>query len=223
MPRFTFVGRTIAVVALATATVIASVTTVSAHAGIDSSSPVNGAQLSSSPVQITLKFAETVKLDGTESRLINQKGNRIKAKVTTHGKRVVFVPAVPLPAGRFAAAWHLVSADGDAVEGAISFTVATHNITGTPVPVTTSPKVPTTLSTALPGARVLMFTTKARAGEVQWTSSKISEPITWTVKGDGTKAAARGVLPTSGTWNFTATLNDGSAVLIVKGKVTLGK
>lgn len=217
----TRIGRAGAVVVLAAATLLAGVTAATAHAGIESSSPANGAQLATAPKAITLTFAEKVRLDGKGSRLLDGAGKVVPTKVRAKGTKVTFTPQKTLPAGRYAAAWHLVSVDGDPVEGAISFTVATENPSGTPVSIATVPKVPTTLSAALPGSRTLFFSTAAKSGDVEWTSARIKEPITWVVRGSGTKAAAKGVLPTAGTWKFTATLENGSQVLVVTGKVTI--
>jgi len=218
---FARLGRACAVMVLAAAAVLTGVNVASAHAGIESSSPVNGAQLAAAPRVVKLTFAEKVHLDGKGSRIIDGTGATVPAKVRAKGTTVTFTPLSPLPAGRYAAAWHLISVDGDAVEGAISFTVATPNPSGTPVSIRTVPKVPTTLSAALPGSRTLFFSTAAKAGDVEWTSKAVSEPITWVVKGSGTKASAKGVLPVAGTWDFTATLENGTQVLIVKGKVTI--
>lgn len=214
-------GRGLAVTALTAGALAAATTSASAHAGIESSTPRNGAQLKAAPTAVSLTFAEKVKLDGKGSRLIDGTGKRVPAKVTAKGTKVLYVPATTLAPGRYAAAWHLISVDGDTVEGAISFTVAQPNPKGTPVTIPTTPKVPTTLSAATPGSRTIVFDSKATAGDVEWTSTAIPEPITWEAAGNGSKVAAKGVLPTAGTWSFTATLTKGSQVTVVKGAVTL--
>jgi hypothetical protein len=166
-------------------------------------------------------FGEKVSLGGKGTRIVDGKGKTVAAVATATGKRVVLVPSKPLPAGRYAAAWHLISVDGDAVDGAVSFTVATANPKGASVVVPTLPKVPTVLSAARPGSRTLAFTTRAKSGDVEWTSSALPEPIAWSVRGDGQSAKAAGVLPIAGTWSFTATLVNGTGVVVVKGRVTL--
>lgn len=213
--------RLLVIVALVGVWLVTGAPNASAHAGIASSTPANGAQLSGAPKAVTLVFEEKVTLNGKGTRIIDGKGKTVPAVATAVGRKVTLVPKAPLPAGRYAAAWHLISVDKDPVEGAISFTVATPNPKGTPVVVDTLPKVPTTLSAALPGKRKLTFTTRAKTGDVEWTSAGLQEPITWTVKGNGKSARASGVLPQAGTWSFAATLVNGTGVVIVKGKVTL--
>lgn len=221
MSPFRSIGRGLAVTALAVGALATAATTASAHAGIESSRPANGAQLTAAPRAITLTFAEKIRLDGKGSRLIDGTGTLVPATITAKGSKVVFVPRTALPQGRYAAAWHLISADGDTVEGAISFTVAQPNPKGPSVTVPTIPKVPTTLSAAAPGSRTISFTSTASAGDVEWTSAAVPEPITWEAEGNGAKVAATGVLPTAGVWSFTATLTKGANVTVVKGKVTL--
>jgi methionine-rich copper-binding protein CopC len=223
MPNSRTLGRAAAVVALLSTSLLVGATSASAHAGIASSSPANGARLSAAPAAVVVRFAEKITLTGTDSRLIDRNGATVAAKVTAKGRKVTWTPQAPLAAGRYAAAWHVLSADGDAVDGAISFTVDVPNPPGTPVKVDAKPKVPTVISAARPGSRTLFFTTDARSGDVEWTSKAIPEPIAWTVKGNGTTAKATGVLPTSGTWTFTATLTSAKAVTIVTGSVRLGR
>ncbi|MBK9739215.1 MAG: copper resistance protein CopC [Actinobacteria bacterium] len=221
MKPFHTTGRAISIALVAVLALVAGATSASAHAGLGSSSPANGARLAAAPKAVTLVFEEKVSLDGTGTRIIDENGKTVPADVTSSGRKVTLVPASRLAPGRYAVAWHVISADRDAVDGAISFTVATPNGKGPSVVLPTMPKVPTTLSAALPGARTLTFTTRARSGQVEWTSSKLREPITWTVKGNGTTARSRGVLPMPGTWSFTATLVNGTGVVVVKGKATL--
>jgi methionine-rich copper-binding protein CopC len=221
MTLLSTIGRGIAVTALTAGALAAATTPASAHAGIESSTPDNGAQLATAPRAVTLSFAEKVKLDGKDSRLIDGTGKTVPARVTAKGTKVVFIPTTTLPSGRYAAAWHLISVDGDAVEGAISFTVATPNPKGTPIRIPTVPKVAAALSAAAPGSRTIVFDSTATAGDIEWTSAAIPEEIVWEASGNGRKVTAKGVLPTAGEWSFTATLTKGSAVTVVKGKVTL--
>jgi len=219
--KLSHIGRIAAGLLMASALVVTGGTSASAHAGITSSTPANGSQLSTAPASVIVKFGEKVHLDGKDSRLIDDKGITVASRVRAKGRIVTFTPARELAPGRYAAAWHVLSADGDPVQGAIAFTVATPNPRGTPVAIRTAPRVPTTLSAALPGYRTLFFSTPATSGDVEWTSKAVPEPIMWTVRGSGTKASAKGVLPTSGTWSFTATLASATGVVVVKGKVTI--
>lgn len=213
--------RLLVIVALVGVWLVTGAPNASAHAGIASSTPANGAQLSGAPKAVTLVFEEKVTLNGKGTRIIDGEGKTVPSVATATGRKVVLVPKSPLAPGRYAAAWHLISVDKDAVDGAISFTVATANPRGKSVVVDTLPRVPTILSAALPGHRKLTFTTRAKTGDVEWTSAGLTEPITWSVKGNGKTARASGVLPQAGTWSFTATLVNGTGVVIVKGKVTL--
>jgi methionine-rich copper-binding protein CopC len=215
-------GRVVAAIALGATVLLSAAPAASAHAGIESSSPKNGAQLMSAPRTVALTFAEPIKLDGTGSRLIDQNGATVPSVVKAKGQHVTFSPRSPLAAGRYAAAWHLISADGDAVEGAITFTIATRNPKGAAQVIATKPRVPTTLDGTLPGSRTLTLITKGTSGDVEWTSARLPEELVWEIAGDGTKAKATGVLPWAGVWSFTATVTDAqSHVVIVKGTVTL--
>ena len=215
-------GRVLTTIALVGALTLATTSIASAHAGIEKSSPANGAQLKSNPKKVVLTFAESIKLDGKDSRLIDQTGSTVPGTVKAKGHTVTFTPKAPLAAGRYAAAWHLISVDGDAVEGAISFTVKVPNPAGTPQAVTAKPAIPTTLDGNLPGSRTITFTSKAKAGDVEWTSAKLPEAINWEAEGKGGKVSGTGVLPWPGVWTFTATLTDSNSnVVVVKGSVTL--
>jgi copper transport protein len=223
MPSIRTLGRVAALAALVSIASLAGSGPASAHAGISSSSPANGARLSSAPQAVVVTFAEKVKLDGSGSRLIDMNGKTVPGKVSAKGRKVTFTPRSSLGSGRYAAAWHVLSADGDAVEGAIAFTVSIPNLPGTPVKIATKPKVTTVISAAVPGSRTLFFTTTARSGDVEWTSPSLPEPIAWTIKGNATTAKATGVLPMSGPWSFKATLTSGARVTVVSGTVTLGR
>jgi methionine-rich copper-binding protein CopC len=222
MNAFIRPGRVLAALALGAIALLAAAPAASAHAGIESSSPRNGAQLHAAPKSITLAFGETVRLDGTGSRLIDGHGVTVAAAVRAEGHTVTFVPRQALAAGRYVAAWHLISTDGDAVEGAIAFTIAQPNPRGHAQAVNTRPAIPTTLNGDLPGSRTLRFLAKGRTGDVEWTSARLPEALAWTLTGNGTKATATGVLPWAGTWSFNATMTDVNGnVLIVKGTVRL--
>lgn len=222
MNPFRHPGRAVAAVALGATALLLTAPSASAHAGIESSSPKNGAQLQAAPKAVTVTFHETVKLDGSGSRLMDQTGATVPATVKAKGHRVTLTPKTPLPAGRYAAAWHVISADGDPVEGALTFTIATPNLRGPVQAVTTKPSIPATLNGSLPGSRTLTLVTKGTTGDVEWTSAKLPEAVVWEIAGNGKRARATGVLPWTGVWSFTATVTDvKSNILIVKGTVTL--
>ncbi|MDQ5975025.1 MAG: copper transport protein [Actinomycetota bacterium] len=214
--------RILAAVAVAVGALLVAPSPATAHTDVQSTSPANGAELASAPGAVTVTFGEKVVPTGSDTRIIDGQGRVVPARVTARGRTVTITPRSPLPRGRYAAAWHVRSADGHTVEGAISFTVGTPNVPGPEVAIAAKPRVPTTLSASRPGSRTLAFTTKARSGEVVWTSADLPEPLVWEIDGDGTTATATGVLPTAGRWTFEATLElPGISVVIVTGSVTL--
>ena len=215
-------GRALSAIALSAVVVLTAAPIAFAHAGIENSSPGNGAQLKSAPKAVVLTFAEAIKLDGSSSRLIDQTGAPVPATVKAKGHKVTFTPKSALPAGRYAAAWHLISVDGDPVEGAISFTVKVPNPKGSPQVVTSKPAIATTVDGDLPGSRTITFVSKAKAGDIEWTSAKLPEAINWEAEGNGKKVTSTGVLPWAGIWKYTATLTDAqSNVIVVTGTVAL--
>ena len=215
-------GRALAIAAAAALTVMVAAAPVSAHAGIASSSPANGAQLTAAPKSVTLTFEEKVRVDAAGTRIVDAGGATVPGKVAAKGTTVTITPAKPLASGRYAATWQVSSGDGHTVYGAIAFTVDQPNPKGAPAKVTTMPRVPTMISAALPGSRTLTMTSKARSGDIEWTHADLPEPMLWEFAGNGTKGTATGVLPMPGEWLFEATLDmPGGAVVVVSGSVTL--
>lgn len=222
MSRIPTPGRIVAAIALAAAALVIAPSPASAHAGIESSSPANGAQLRSAPKAVTFTFEEKVTLAGNGTRIVDAQGKAVRAKATARGAKVAIVPVTPLAKGRYAASWSVRSEDGDVVTGAISFTVGQPNPKGSVVAIVAKPDVPTTLSAGMPGSRTLTMSTKAKAGDVEWTSSAVPGPILWEFDGNGTTGTATGVLPTAGRWSFEATLEmSNNAIVVVTGSVTL--
>jgi len=56
---------------------------------------------------------------------------------------------------------------------------------------------------------------RAKSGEVTWTSEAMPEPIIWTITGNGTTAKASGVLPLAGTWRMSAMLVTSSSEMVM--------
>jgi methionine-rich copper-binding protein CopC len=97
----------------------------SAHAELESSSPQDGATLTSAPASLVFTFGEelldtgnaiTLTPSGTEERLPLDEPE-------VDGPTISVPWPATAPAGRFTAAYRVVSADGHPVEGAITFTV----------------------------------------------------------------------------------------------------
>ena len=130
-------------------------------------------------------------------------------------------PTSPLGKGRYLVTYNVVSVESHLIPGALAFSVATANPTGNPVAITTMPKVPTTLSAPVVGARTITVTTPIRSGEVWWHSALVPEPLVWQLHGDGTTASASGMLPLRGEWSFEVSLSTADTILVPKGKVTI--
>ena len=113
--------RHIARLALMSAALVAG--TAFAHAKLQSTSPVNGAQLEAAPTALTLVFAEPVKLT---SVTVTRAGAMITVPVdrTAKATATVVVSLPVLGAGHHAVRWSVISpGDGHVGSGTLAFTV----------------------------------------------------------------------------------------------------
>jgi copper transport protein len=113
--------------ATAAAVIGLPVGTAHAHNSLVSSTPADGAQLDSPPVEITWVFDKTVPLDTLTVTLIDGSGVRTELKGSTHGPagdNEVVTPLPELRPGAVSLRWRLVGPDGHAVTGRVQFTVA---------------------------------------------------------------------------------------------------
>ncbi|MGW5746980.1 copper resistance CopC family protein [Amycolatopsis sp. NPDC003861] len=131
---------------LAVAALLALAVPASAHTGLASSSPAEGASLTAAPTEIKLTFDEPV---GAEAGAVSVTGD--DGRVWTVGKptvkdKDVTVPVQPSgPAGRYTITYKVSSDDGDAVTGKVAFT-----LTAAAAPTTTSAAAPSTTPTSAP-------------------------------------------------------------------------
>lgn len=135
---------------------------VAAHNTLVSSSPADGAQLTSSPSQISLLFDLPAPLETASAVLIDPNSVRTDLTGLAHGPAGDTEIIVPLPAdlsGPMTVRWRLVSPDGHAITGRVSFTVTPAATTDDTVPSTalatgdiSTPDTTTPASVAVPDA-----------------------------------------------------------------------
>lgn len=98
----------------------------SAHAILESSTPVNGESLGSPPKSVALTFDEAVGMPFGAIRLYNSSGNRLDAGPPFHpaGKASSVQASMPeLGRGTYVVTWRVISADTHPVQGAFTFSV----------------------------------------------------------------------------------------------------
>lgn len=94
----------------------------SAHTGLVSSDPADGAVLAEAPASITLTFTEPVTLAEGGTRLHDADGGELAVEGRSVDEVVSVVPP-DLPDGTFVLTFRVVSADGHPVTGSLSFSV----------------------------------------------------------------------------------------------------
>ncbi len=108
---------------LALGLVAAGAVSASAHSGLVSTDPGDGATVDSAPHQVTLTFNEAPQSLGTEIVVLGPDGDQV-----SEGEAVVADVGVTqplqadLPAGAYAIQWRVTSADGHPLSGELSFT-----------------------------------------------------------------------------------------------------
>ncbi|MEP7762836.1 copper resistance CopC family protein [Sanguibacter sp. 25GB23B1] len=115
----------------------------SAHDSIISSDPADGAELATSPAQITLTFTDEIQPVGGQVLLVDSAGTQVAAGVpTVDGVTAAFV--VPtLANGPYSVTWRVVSSDGHPIDGTFGFSVADPGAVGVePAPEVTALDVP---------------------------------------------------------------------------------
>ena len=97
-----------------------------AHAKLQTSTPANGATLSSAPSKLRFEYNEavepamsSVKVLGPDSRAVATK----KAEVSKDDDKVLLVQVPKLPAGAYRVDWSTMGHDGHHTKGTVSFTV----------------------------------------------------------------------------------------------------
>jgi copper transport protein len=102
--------------------------TASAHAQLESTTPVAGSVLRHSPPQVVLRFGEPVEVDFGSVRVYNAVGARVDNGGTHYANSDDSSIALPLPHlsdGAYVVAWRVISADSHPVHGAFIFSVGT--------------------------------------------------------------------------------------------------
>lgn len=97
----------------------------SAHDVLTGSSPADGSTVSTAPSTITLTFDQPVQNYQPVLTVTGPNGNRFSSGAPTVAGDVVSITVAGAgPAGKYTAAWRIVSADGHPVSGEISYTLA---------------------------------------------------------------------------------------------------
>ena len=95
----------------------------SAHTRLVSTTPPDGAVLEQQPSSLELTFSEQLISLGSGAELSGPDGVA-QTSFDVTGQSLVVAVARPLPAGEYALAWRVTSADGHPVSGTLGFTVA---------------------------------------------------------------------------------------------------
>ena len=119
--------------------------TASAHAGVMSTDPVDGARLPASPGTVSVTFNEPVTLAPGGLRVVRPDGTLADIGDETDSGSVVSQAIEPLPDGWYVMAWSIVSEDGHVVHGSATFAVGDADAAARP----TTSIAPSTLETAL--------------------------------------------------------------------------
>ncbi|SDW71962.1 Copper transport protein YcnJ precursor [Listeria ivanovii subsp. londoniensis] len=98
---------------------------VSAHAYLENANPADQSHIQTAPEKVTLVFNEEIEADFPLIEVKNSKGEQVKTGKTTVSKQNNHIVESALPNDLkpdvYAVSWRVVSADGHAVSGVISF------------------------------------------------------------------------------------------------------
>jgi copper transport protein len=97
-----------------------------AHARLESTSPADGAVVSTAPASVSATFDEPVGVSPDSLRVFAPNGQQVDNGNTTHGPvpQEITVGLLPgLGKGTYTVGWHVVSADSHHVQGAFTFSV----------------------------------------------------------------------------------------------------
>ncbi|GHH27903.1 copper resistance CopC family protein [Lentzea cavernae] len=146
--------RTAAALLLAFVALGSTAVPASAHTELKSSDPAKGAAMPAPPQQVQLTFSEPVTLPADAIAVTGPGGVKWTVGQIAVTDAVVTAPVTATgPAGAYAIAWTVISADGDPVSGTIDFTLSAPatTTTTTTVPATTTT---TATSSVTPAAQV---------------------------------------------------------------------
>ncbi|MCT4553991.1 MAG: copper resistance protein CopC [Pelagimonas sp.] len=109
---------------LAACAVIASLATGAfAHSRVDSTTPENGAVMAQPPEEISLSFADGIRLTRVSVHYQDQSPVRLDLGAQTGFDRVFMLKLPGQGAGLYRVEWRGLGVDGHAMQGAFSFTV----------------------------------------------------------------------------------------------------
>jgi methionine-rich copper-binding protein CopC len=203
--RLTRFAALVGTALFATIGLVVPATPVHAHAGVSTTTPTNGATLTSAPRTVSVTFNEHVTTSAKRFQLLDAAGRIVATtwKPEAGGARQTLTPRKKLPAGAYALRWSATSEDGHIVTGAMSFTVGTKTATGPAV--TLSLKgAGTTITATLGSKRAGRTTFTAPAGKhttVEFRHKLLGAAIRHELTGGPVNV----VLPMKGTWTVTLT------------------
>lgn len=129
-----------------------------AHTDLESSSPAEGASLTSAPSEVKLTFEEPVTLPPEAVKVTGRDGTAWTVGTPTVAGAVVTAPVTPSgPAQAYTLTWKVIAKDGDNLTGTVHFTLAAAApaTTTAPAPATAAqaqaPATPTAVATGIPG------------------------------------------------------------------------
>ena len=123
--RSTAIRRLVATAALALGLVGVGASAASAHSGLLSTDPADGANLPIAPAQVVLTFNEPPQPIGTQVQVLDPNGETIASgPPTVTGTRITQPLREARPAGTYTVQWRMTSADGHPLSGQYTFTAA---------------------------------------------------------------------------------------------------
>lgn len=132
------IGRVVAAVGAVGALALLGAPAAQAHNTLRASDPADGATVAFAPDRVTLTFDMPATAIGTEVVVTAADGRVVSTGPAELVDATVAQPlAGDLPAGAYAVAWRVTSADGHPIEGTLGFTATAATIAGTggaPVP-----------------------------------------------------------------------------------------
>jgi copper transport protein len=112
---------------------------VSAHAELLGVDPPDGAVVTDTPAQVTLRFSEHVSLTGGSARVLDQQATPVSGEPRVDGDDVVIPLGGDLPDGTYTVTWVAISEDSHPVSGATVFSIGAPSAGGAPVAVAAPP------------------------------------------------------------------------------------
>ncbi len=126
------------------------------HASLTSSDPIDGAELSVAPEEVTLTFNEELLNELVEVSILDASGDLVmatEAEQTPPPGTAVMVPwPADLPAGEYSVAFRVVSEDGHPVTGQVGFSYAETRAVSEPIEETSAEATPEATAEATPEA-----------------------------------------------------------------------